>query len=255
MISKKVITKKFSLSKLRKYHHPSVSLFRGIELRTVSKVLKKVEISGPSMDLGCGDGYITSTLFKSQFEYGIDNNEAKDVKIAIRKKRYKKVLIESAEKTTIPSNSLNFVFSNSVIEHIPNNKKVLKEVSRLLRKEGLFIFTCPSIYFTKYLEKKYGHLYAMARNKQFNHYHLLSHSQWKKRLAKFGLKVLNYKYYMDEESLMFWEKTLWQYKLNKVLPFLFEDPKVYNCEIEKIVYQSKTSKSEGANILIIAKKK
>ena len=255
MISRKISVRKFNLRKLKKYNHPSVSLFRGIELKVLSKVLNKMEINGPSMDLGCGDGYISKTIFKNQFEYGVDNDEAGDVKIAIKKKRYKTVLVQSAEKTTITSNSLNLVFSNSVIEHIPNNEKVLNEVSRVLRKGGYFIFTCPSIYFTKYLTEKFGRLYTQVRNKQFNHYHLLSHNAWKKRLAKHSLKLTNHYYYMDKKTLIFWEKTLWQHKLNKILPFIFDNPKVYNKEIEEIVSSSKTSKMQGANVLIIAQKK
>lgn len=255
MIPKKITVKKFKLKKLNKYKHPSISLFRGIELKTLEKKLKNIELRGPSLDLGCGDGYITSLIFKSIFDYGIDNNEAGDVKIAIKKKRYKKIVIESAEKTSIPSGSLSFVFSNSVIEHIPNNQEVLKEVSRMLKKGGYFVFTCPSAFFTKYLSKNFGgEWYSNIRNKQFNHYHLLTQPEWSKRLRFAGLKLVNYYYYMDEKALVFWEKSLWQYKLNRMLPFLFESPCVYDKEISKFIYKSKTSKESGANILVIAKK-
>lgn len=248
--------KPFNLKNLYRYNHLAILLFRGIELGVVSKKLSRIKTKQPSMDLGSGDGFISSILFKDKFTYGVDNNEANDSEVAIQKKRYGKVLIESAEEMSIRKNSLNFVFSNSVIEHIPNNKAVLSEVSRILKKDGLFVFTCPSKFFTSYLQESKGPFYTRTRNKMLNHYHLLGVKGWEKRLKAVGLKVVNHYYYMDKRTLLLWDKIVW---INKLLtPLWFIRVPImeifFSRQVLYAIKKNKISKKEGANILIIAQK-
>ena len=133
------------------YTHPSAILFRAVELKTIYEGTEGVNFSQPSLDLGCGDGKIAESIFDENFTYGVDNGEAKDVEEAVESKRYQKIFLESAEKMSLPDNSVNFVFSNCVIEHIPDNEAVLRETSRILNKGGAFVFTVPSHNFPKYL--------------------------------------------------------------------------------------------------------
>ncbi len=248
--------KRLDLRRLKKFGFPSDLIFRGTELKFITKELSKIKLVGPSLDLGCGDGFLCRTIFREKFDYGLDNDEAGVVKEAIKKKRYKKVIIESATNISLPSKSLNLVFSNSVVEHIPNNYGVLQEVSRILKKNGYFIFTCPSVYFTDYLSKNFGgKLYSKLRNRQFNHFHLYDHKTWKKRLAASKMRLVDYRYYMNETDLVFWEKLLWQQKMYKYFPSLVNNPVYYRKEIIKRIKKAVSSKYHGANILIIAKKK
>lgn len=249
-------TRKYSFGDLKHYKNSAIILFRGIELKFVSKKLRSLSIRKPSMDLGSGDGFIASVLFKDKIDYGVDNDENKDTLLSIKNKRYRKVLIESAEKMSLKTKSLNFVFSNSVIEHIPDNRAVLSEVSRVLKKDGLFVFSSPTKYFTKYLEQKYGKIYANFRNKQLNHFHLLDHKSWKKRLARHNLKVIYSTYYTSQRELLFWEKLVWKNKLLSLLKWLgIKNNNSDILKIKKIINNSRTSKKAGANILIVAKKK
>lgn len=209
-------TKLLKPSDFRGHPHPASKLFRSIELRNIYNNTEGITFKQPSMDLGCGDGYLSSILFDTKFTYGIDNGEANDVHIAIKKKLYKKVLIESAEKMSLKDGSLNFVFCNSVIEHIPDNDAVLSEISRTLKKGGSFVFTSPSDKFPQYLYLSnklnsvglgfIGNIYKNKRNKMLNHYHIYSHQEWKKRLATHGLKVIQYDYYISKETNMLWDK-------------------------------------------------
>ena len=246
----------FSFSKLKKYNHPAVLLFRGIELKILSQVLPKYKLKKPSVDIGSGDGFISSLIFKNPFSYGVDNNEAGDVQSSIKKKRYGKVLIESAEKMSLKSNSVNFVFSNSVIEHIPQNELLLLEVSRILKPNGYFAFTCPSSYFTEFITSQFGQKYAMIRNKHLNHYHLYNHITWKKRLSEAKFKIVDYCYYMTKSDLLFWDKLVWLYKLLFFVPPLRSKlMTLFENKVKKIVFESTSNKVEGANILVIAQKK
>jgi SAM-dependent methyltransferase len=107
------------------------------------------------------------------------------------------------------------VFSNCVIEHIPDLDKLLSEVSRVLNKGGKFIFTVPSDKFGEYLLfsvlfrniglATLAKSYATFRNRTLCHFHCFSHDIWVDRLKKYNLKTINYAYYMPKRSTMFWD--------------------------------------------------
>ncbi len=259
-----------SIDQLNKYYtHPSAILFRFIELKALYQGFKNTNFPKPNLDLGCGDGYISKILFDDHFTFGIDNGEAKDVQTAIDQHLYKKIYLESAAQMSIKSNSINFVFSNSVIEHIPNNQAVLSEVSRILKPQGLFLFTVPSKYFTQYLflsnllkriklnllAKKYENY----RNQKLNHYHLLDHQEWTKRLRSNKLKVIKHGYYLPKNDIKTWDLMailiiLGSFVLGKnnsqaIINWLFRD------RIRNIIsHPSIINPDQGGSLFILAQK-
>jgi SAM-dependent methyltransferase len=220
----------------------------------------------PSLDIGCGDGYIAHQLFNDKFDYGVDNGEANDVNEAIRLNRYGKVLVESAESISIKTNSLNFVFSNCVLEHIPPIEKVMSEVSRCLKVGGKFVITVPTDYYGEYLylsqifsKFKLNFLkkiYIKFRNKMLNHYHCYSIEKWKKILEAHNMKIVEHKYYISKDALMLWDKMalgvfvgkLFGLDLNKKIKEKFNSNKV------NILNESTKNISQGACVLIIAER-
>lgn len=260
--------KKTTLEQLMNmYTHPSAYLFRSIELKTIYEKTKNEVFKQPSLDLGSGDGKIAKILFDGQFTYGVDNGEANDYKESIKHKIYKKVLLESAEHMSLPKNSVNFIFSNSVIEHIPDNEAVLSEVSRILKQGGKFVFTSPSDQFRKNLfvsmvfnQMKLGFLsslYSVKRNQMLNHYHLYSYATWKKKLRKYNLFITKHAYYIPRETLLLWDKMALQCIATKIITKKAETlvAKKYKEEIEKYYYQSKLSPTYGSSIFIECIKK
>lgn len=210
-------TQKTTLDQLLNFSfHPSTVLFRSIELKTIFNNTFSIDFSQPSVDLGCGNGGVVRLLFKEKFTYGVDNGEAKDVAEAIKNKLYDKVFLESAEKMSLPDDSVNFVFSNCVIEHIPDNEAVLGEVSRILKKRGAFVFTVPSHNFPDYLYltnefASWGlgflsNFYKYRRNKMLNQFHCYNVSDWEKKVSKHGFKIVKYQYYISKSALMLWDK-------------------------------------------------
>jgi len=259
---------KTTLADLQKiYPHPSAALFRAIELKILWETLKKKTFHGPSVDIGCGDGVIAALLFDKKFTYGVDNGEANDYEVAIKNKTYKKLLLESAEHMSIKNNSVNFVFSNSVIEHIPDNEVVLSEISRILKKRGDFVFTVPSHLFGKYLyltdvfEKwkmsTIARLYSNKRNGLLNHYHLYSCEEWKKRLKAHGLKIVAYSYYIDDQTLQLWDEIAWLVVLQKKILSNYHQKitEQFEREIKKHYNDAHPLLDKGASLLIHAQKK
>lgn len=246
------------LLKLAKvYDHPSVILWRAIELRHLSEFFCRMEkLPHPFLDLGCGEGEIARLLFgKGVVDVGLDNEQGM-VKKAQKSQIYKKVILGDAQNLSFEKEFFNLVFSNCVVEHIPDINKVLKEVARVLKKNGLFVFTVPSDKYGQYLffsqffrEIKIpflGKVYALFRNRQLNHFHCYSLKCWQEKLKKYGLVLLESKTYISPETLSFWD---WLAFKKKLFPFI-------KTSLEKInFYYEKDGQSEkGGAFLLVAKK-
>lgn len=259
-------TRLVTVNDFKGHPHPASKLFRGIELQTIYSNTKGINFKQPSMDLGCGDGYLSSILFDDKFTYGVDNDEANEVSMAIKKKRYRKVLIENAESMSLPNGSVNFIFCNSVIEHIPDNNAVLSEVSRILKRKGDFVFTSPSDKFKEYLYLSnklsplgldfLGRWYKEKRNKLLNHYHNYSHSQWVRKLKKYGLRVIKYDYYIDKKTNMFWDKLALEVRIRKIFDKDAEHKVFvkYKNKIIEYITSNDVKDTNGASLFIHAVK-
>lgn len=251
---------------ISKFDHPAVALFRSIELKAISELVKKIEFTGKSLDIGCGDGDITAMIFDRAFDYGLDNGEVDAYKTAVTNKRYSKFLFESAENMSLRDNTINFAFCNSVIEHIPNNDLVLKEVSRVLKKDGLFLFTAPSDQFTLFVRDS-GNLkflpgfmrssYASFRNKMLNHYHLYSKEIWAKKLEQVGLDVIKHAYYISPEAIQLWDRLALDVRLKELFFENYNSKSLlskYLAQIEYLFNKASVSKETGACVFVLARK-
>lgn len=212
-IQKKIALVKSSLSKY--FLHPSVLLWRSIELVAVAENLKKINKVAPMLDLGCGEGKVAEIIFgRKKIDYGIDP----DRQMVNKSKKYgvyKKVVMGDARKMPFQDETFNFVFSNSVIEHIPKVEMVISEVSRILKKGGDFMFTVPNdnlrknLFFTKIFTffrlGSVGKKYSDMINNQLDHFNLYSNKRWEKVLKKRGLKVKYIANYLNPEQTMAWD--------------------------------------------------
>jgi len=194
---------------------PASALWRTVEVKTTLKIIFKIDIHGPIMDLGCAEGNIAQIVFKDRLvDVGLDNwkellVKTKDAGI------YKFLVLADARLMPFTGNSFNLVFSNSVIEHIEDIDKVLEEVSYILKPRGLFIFTVPTDKFGEYLFfyrvfssmglKSIANWYKTKRIELLHHYNLFGKEGWDERLNKFGLKVVDAQGYLSKTFLSIWD--------------------------------------------------
>lgn len=97
----------------------------------------------PVLDIGCGDGIFAQILFAGKVDTGIDP-DASEVERARPLGKYDELLVCFGDNIPKPDGSYNTVFSNSVLEHIPDLPPVLHEVYRLMSKDARFYVTIPT---------------------------------------------------------------------------------------------------------------
>ncbi len=97
------------------------------------------------LEIGCGQGYNTFLRSKNKKNIiiGIDISR-KEIEIA--KRRYPQVdfRVMDAEKLEFKNSYFDEVYAIEILEHVDNVKKVLSEISRVLKLEGKLIVSIPN---------------------------------------------------------------------------------------------------------------
>jgi SAM-dependent methyltransferase len=241
---------------------PPQALWRAVE----TKLLYDQPFKQPFLDLGCGDGLFAKILFadKGGEIIGCDISSECVAKASLYDV-YNDVTITDARHLPYNDESFSTVFSNCVLEHIPEDEKVLKEVSRVLREGGRFIFTVPSENFEKNLRNQ-GKKYIDKFNNRLEHFHYRSPSEWEELLKQHGLKVDSFRYYFPRRIQQRWE-LLMQFSIARImgkeinqllgsrklgLYFLARtvSPVVLNLLLRKFVSQGTAEDKDGGALLI-----
>lgn len=111
---------------------------------------------GKVLDVGCGDGYITSLIFeKFKNVIGIDISE-KAIKIAREKSQGVTFIVGSCTNLPFSDRSFDTIVASEIIEHVNynNGKSFLKEARRVLTPKGRIIISTPNLsnLYMKYLQ-------------------------------------------------------------------------------------------------------
>lgn len=207
-----MVNRELFVSFLRVYaFQPATAFWRAVEV----DVLKKfIPTSGNCLDLGCGDGKLTSILFEGSpqrdlFLIGIDGDQD-ETRYAAQSPLYTRVHTCLASDIPEPSSSFDSVLSNSVLEHIQDIESTIAEVGRLLKENGVFVFTVPSNGFHICL---YGPLvfhssrdtYLQEMDKRLAHYRYWSVNEWQILLAKYALTIEQKVEYFNCAEVQRWE--------------------------------------------------
>jgi 2-polyprenyl-3-methyl-5-hydroxy-6-metoxy-1,4-benzoquinol methylase len=94
------------------------------------------------LDVGVGSGVITAGIARhAKKTVGLDVEDER-----VEKKGFDFVRV-SSEEIPFPAASFDVVVSNHVIEHVPDAKKHLSEVHRVLKKDGICYLATPNKFF------------------------------------------------------------------------------------------------------------
>lgn len=108
------------------------------------------EVPARILDAGCGDGinlFGLSNMARSNrwnaMIYGVDYNELR-IGRASKLPLIADVRVSSLEALPYPDGWFSVVLCNQVLEHIPDDGKVLKELRRVIRPGGILILGVPN---------------------------------------------------------------------------------------------------------------
>lgn len=177
---------------------PSLGLWRAAEVAA----LREQVYERPLLDLGCGDGLVTS-LVLSQVDIGLDP-DATMLARAMQLGVHQRFECTAAEEMALADASIATVVSNSVLEHLPWLDTALDAIARVLRPGGRLIFTAPTAAFSHELALPSA-CYATWRNRQLAHRNLWSLSRWARHLAHVGLRVEAVRPYLRPALVRAWD--------------------------------------------------
>jgi len=131
----------------RVYLHPNPAI-RLVEKRRIQAILKlaKTSFGDKVLEVGCGEGYILNKINKGEL-YGVDISRTAIARAKQRlagRPNIKKLIVGDAEKLPFKPRSFDVVICSEVIEHVPDPKKIVKELARVAKPDARIVITFPN---------------------------------------------------------------------------------------------------------------
>lgn len=154
------------------------------------------------LDLGCGDGLNIAILWKMGIKkmVGVDIS-GKLLQLAKRNNPKIKFYLGSAQKIPFKSNSFDIVLVDSVFHHLMGYEDAVKEIKRVLRKDGCLCFIEPHksllrsaldfvsvLPFSKYLPLIGNRAFAYQEEIELMSHWLRTEDEFLEALRQYGFK-------------------------------------------------------------------
>lgn len=249
----------------------TIPAFRALLRAVEARFYHHIDMPGPILDVGCGDGHFSQMAFTTPLHVGIDPWWG-PLKKAQRSGMYHALIHGLGDRMPFPDETFATAVSNSVLEHIPDVQAVLNETSRVLQPGGKLVITMPSHLFTEYMggAALFERLGAAGLADQYRaffnfisrHEHTDPPQTWAARLALAGFEIERWQYYFSKEALRaleighvqglpaavmhaltgHWIIAPWRSSLRRTERWL------------RPLYEEETARSEGAYLLFVARK-
>lgn len=180
------------------------------DMKKINKLSKK----GRLLDIASSTGLFMDVAKKHGWD--VEGVELSKWAVNLAKKKNLKVHNKKLEDIKFKNDTFDVITMFGIIEHVPDPKSMLKEVRRILKKEGLVVITIPEVSFLwkKLLKKDYYIL---------QHLTYFTPKTLELLLNKIGFKVIKFNHYF--RYMKFREAIRWgrKSKYYKLLNFLFNN--------------------------------
>lgn len=241
-----------------------VALWRSVEARHLSTI----KLNRPILDIGCGWGEFAEA-FGEKIDMGIDI-APRDLYVAAKGKMYKNLTLADARELPFSDNSYSSIISISTFEHIPNTEKLLSEMYRVLKPNGILAITMETEEvdqntFYRPMLRKVGLSFlsnwlTSAYNSYFHRHILPSKEKWIKDFKGAGFKIVEVKNIISPTITKLYDFfiiTSWPAQLFK--PFIgrrkvFRPKFIEDLLIKIFLKYVEEEEKIGTNLLVVAKK-
>lgn len=188
---------------LPRYRSMGQAYWRALELAALEVVTPDARLQGRVLELGPGDAGFSSLAIGGA-GIAVDMNLR-----ALRRDRAR-----GSSRAQVAANicalplrggSADGVFANSVIEHVDGCDAALEEIARVLRPGGRFLCTVPLAHMNEWLLSTNPY-YTRWRQSGLQHHNLVDPSEWHRRFATSGLRVLLSGGYLTGPECRLWDR-------------------------------------------------
>lgn len=242
---------------------PYLAPWRYVELCAAEDVLSRNNIDEENiLDVGCGSGELASVIFDT-IAVGMELQYT-EIEKAKKHMQYKRLFVGDATKIGIKGEKFDLLFSNSVIEHIPDQENLWREMTRVVKKGKYIVVTVPTNYFISYsfffiksiFPKKYLE-WERRINKSIKHYHYFTVQRFQDIAKENKLHIIDYQYYGGKWLTAVTNILLrtYQLRIGKTEKG-FKIHKCIACIIQPVLYfmTQYQRKKEGSGLAILLRK-
>lgn len=184
-------------------HQPAIALWRATEFA----MLREVEFGAPVLDLGCGGGAVAGAVLRAHRPRDGLELLAGEARAAQRLGVYRGVIRADATRAPLAAGSYATVFSQSVLEHIPDDRAAVSEAARALAPGGRLVFAVPAPAFAERIRGGHGGEGALqATNDRLGHFHYRSLDEWATLLDACGLNIIDTGGHLPARTQRAWQR-------------------------------------------------
>ena len=184
-------------------HQPAIALWRATEFA----MLRQAAFGTPVLDLGCGGGAVAAEVLHAHWPRDGLELLASEARAARALGVYRGVIRSDATRAPLVKGAYATVFSQSVLEHIPDDQAAVRQAARALAPGGRLVFTVPAPAFAERIRRGPGGDAALhATNERLGHFHYRSLDEWDAILRASGLTVVSTAGHLPARTQRAWQR-------------------------------------------------